>query len=91
MIVKNEEKLLPQCLESVKDVVDEMVIVDTGSTDDTVAIAENYGARVYFHEWNNSFSEARNHAFEHARGLNPDWFLIMDADEELERKDIPLL
>jgi len=88
MIVKNEEAFLPQCLESVRDVVDEMVIVDTGSTDRTVEIAESYGAEVYHHPWQNSFSEARNYGLQFA---TCDWILQLDADEELEREDIPLL
>ena len=88
MIVKNEEKFLPQCLESVKDVVDEMVIVDTGSTDRTVEIAESYGAQIYHHAWQNSFSEARNYGLQFA---TCDWIFQLDGDEELVREDIPLL
>ena len=60
MIAKNEEKFIGRCLESVKDLVDEMIVVDTGSTDRTVQIAEGYGACVYHHEWKNDFSEAKN-------------------------------
>ncbi len=88
MIVKNEEKFLPQCLESVKDVVDEMVIVDTGSTDRTVEIAKGFGAKVYHHPWQNSFSEARNYGLQFATG---DWILHLDADERFEHEDVPLL
>lgn len=88
MIVRNEEKFLPQCLESAKGVVDEMVIVDTGSTDRTVEIAKSYGAKVYHHPWQDSFSEARNYGLKFAAG---DWILQLDADEELEQADIPLL
>lgn len=88
MIVRNEEAVLDRCLRSVKDVVDEMIIVDTGSEDRTVEIAESHGARVYHHPWQNSFSEARNHGLQFATG---DWILQMDADEELEREDIPLV
>ena len=80
MIVKNEERFLARCLDSVKDVVDEMIIVDTGSTDRTVEIAKSYGAKVYFHEWKNDFAEARNASLEKATG---DWILVMDADEVL--------
>ena len=88
MIVKNEEKFLGQCLESVKDIVDEMIIVDTGSEDRTVEIAESYGAKVYHHPWQGSFSEARNHALQYA---TCDWILQMDADEQLEVQDIPII
>ena len=88
MIVKNEEQLLPRCLNSIKDVVDEIIIVDTGSTDRTVEIAESYGAKIYHHPWTGSFSESRNHSLKYA---TCDWILIIDADEELEEDDIPLL
>ncbi|MFZ5965979.1 MAG: glycosyltransferase [Bacillota bacterium] len=84
MIVKNEEKNLSRCLESVKDIIDEMVIVDTGSTDATVKIAESYGASVYFFEWNENFSDARNFSISKAKG---EWILIMDADDELQASD----
>jgi len=84
MIVRNEEEDLPRCLDSVKDIVDEMVIVDTGSTDSTIAIARKYGAKVFFYKWDNNFSNARNFALEHASG---DWILLMDADDELEKED----
>ncbi|MFA5182750.1 MAG: glycosyltransferase [Syntrophales bacterium] len=88
MIVKDEERLLPQCLESVKDVADEIIVVDTGSTDRTVAIAAGYGAHVYHHPWENDFSKHRNQSISYATG---DWILIMDADEELEARTIPLI
>lgn len=88
MIVKNEEKFLAQCLKSIKDAVDEIIIVDTGSTDKTVEIAQSFGAKVYHHPWRNSFSEARNHSLCYA---TCDWILQIDADEALEQTDIPLL
>jgi len=88
MIVKDEEKLLGQCLESVKDVADEIIIVDTGSTDRTVEIARQYTDKVYFHEWRDSFSEARNHSLDYA---TCDWILQIDADEKLYQEDIPVL
>jgi tetratricopeptide (TPR) repeat protein len=81
MIVRNEEAFLGECLDSVQGIVDEMVIVDTGSTDRTVEIAEAHGAKVYRHEWTDSFAEARNHALEHA---TEDWVLVLDADERLD-------
>jgi len=88
MIVKDEERFLPQCLNSVKDYVDEIVIVDTGSTDRTVEIAESYGARVYHHPWENNFSKHRNQSISYATG---DWILIIDADEELDTETAPLI
>jgi len=88
MIVKDEERFLGQCLESVKDLVYEMVIVDTGSSDRTVEIAESYGAKIAHHAWNGSFSEARNYGLQFATG---DWILQLDADEKLEKEDVPLL
>lgn len=81
MIVKNEEKHLQECLESVKDVVDEIVIVDTGSEDNTVKIAEKFGAKIYSYTWNDDFSEARNVALSKC---NSDWVFYLDADERLD-------
>jgi len=86
MIVRDEEKLLPQCLESVKSIADEMVIVDTGSADRTVEIAESFGARVFHHTWNNDFAEARNVSLRHATS---DWILVLDADEVIAKRDLP--
>ena len=80
MIVKNEEKMLPRCLESIKDYVDEIVVVDTGSTDSTVEIAESYGAKVYHHPWEDNFSKHRNQSIAYAVS---DWLFFIDADEEL--------
>lgn len=88
MIVKNEEEFLGQCLESVKTLVDEMIIVDTGSEDRTVEIAESYGAKIYHHPWQGSFSEARNVSLQYA---TCDWILQLDADEALEQEDIPIV
>ena len=83
MIVKNEESYLPSCLDSVKGVVDEMIIVDTGSTDRTKEIALSYGAKIYDFEWIDDFSAARNYGIEKATG---EWILVLDADEELEEE-----
>lgn len=80
MIVKNEETNLSRCLESVKSIVNEIVIVDTGSTDGTKRIAEHYGAEIYDYAWNNDFSAARNFALSKATGSVR---LILDADEYL--------
>ncbi|MEA2466818.1 MAG: hypothetical protein QOJ57_944 [Thermoleophilaceae bacterium] len=84
MIVKDEEEMLPRCLAAVKPAVDEMIIVDTGSTDRTVEIAESFGARVLHHEWTGSFSDARNVSLEAATG---DWIIYLDADEVLVEED----
>ncbi len=84
MIVKNEEATLGRCLESVKHIVDEMIVVDTGSTDLTEKVAKSYGARVFYYPWDGSFSNARNFAIAQAE---MDWILVMDADEEFEQKD----
>lgn len=79
MIVKNEENNLKRCLNSINDIVDEIIIVDTGSIDKTVDIAESFGAKVYHFPWTNSFSEARNESLKYA---TKDWILILDADDE---------
>jgi tetratricopeptide (TPR) repeat protein len=80
MIVKNEERFLEQALRSVHDVVDEMIVVDTGSTDRTVEIAKSFGATVLVRPWRNDFAWARNQSLEPATKR---WILFMDADEEL--------
>ncbi len=85
MIVKNEEKYLRECLNSVKDVVDEIVLVDTGSTDNTIKIAEEYDAKVYTFDWVNDFSAARNYALGKSTG---DWILYLDADERLDNNSV---
>ena len=84
MIVKNEEENLPRCLYSIKDYVDEIIIVDTGSTDRTVEIANDFGAKVFIHPWEGNFSKARNYSLKYA---TCDWILILDADHELEKAD----
>jgi len=81
MIVKNEEDLIDQCLTSVNDVVDEMIIVDTGSTDRTIDICKKYNPSIYSYQWQGNFSEARNFGITKA---SSDWILILDADEKLE-------
>lgn len=86
MIVKNEERNLERCLASVQGLVDEIVLVDTGSTDRTVEISEAHGAKIYHHTWQDGFSLARNISLEHA---SEDWVLILDADEELQAETRP--
>ena len=80
MIVKNEERFLGQCLASVKDIADELIVIDTGSTDRTIEIAREHGAQVGHFEWCNDFAAARNASIAPATG---DWILFLDADEEL--------
>jgi glycosyltransferase involved in cell wall biosynthesis/tetratricopeptide (TPR) repeat protein len=86
MIVKNEQAHLARCLDSVKAVVDEIVLVDTGSTDRTKDIARAFGAKVVDHSWADDFSEARNLSLRHATG---DWVLALDADEVVSADDHP--
>ncbi len=88
MIVKNEAIALPKCLQSVKQIVDEIVVLDTGSTDKTPQIAERYGAKVHHFQWSNDFSAARNEALKYVTG---DWVLVLDADETLTPSIAPQL
>jgi len=88
MIVKNEEANLPRCLASVRDAVDEIVILDTGSTDRTLEIAEEFGAKIHLFEWPNDFSIARNQLLKYVEG---DWVLVLDADETLVENIAPIL
>jgi len=84
MIVRNEEAYLTRCLESVRGLVDEVVIVDTGSSDRTPAIARAFGARLFQFAWQDDFSLARNFSVEQATG---DWILSLDADESIAARD----
>lgn len=86
MIVKDEESKLSKCLNSAKKLVDEIVILDTGSTDKTVKIAEGYGAKINHFEWCNDFSAARNQALKY---VTSDWVLVLDADETVAPEIIP--
>ena len=80
VIARDEEDLLPGLLQSVAGVVDQVVVVDTGSVDSTVEVARSFGAQVVSDPWQNDFSKARNAALEYAEG---DYVLILDADERL--------
>ncbi len=82
MIVRNEDAHIAECLESMKDHVDEIVIVDTGSTDKTVEICERFGAKIFHHPWEDSFSVARNFAISH---VETPWLIQLDADEIMEK------
>lgn len=79
IIVKDEAEMLPQCLESIQE-ADEIIVIDTGSTDSSSVVAESYGAKVVNMSWQDSFSVPRNEALRHA---NTDWILYLDADERL--------
>ncbi|TCK98515.1 glycosyltransferase involved in cell wall biosynthesis [Natranaerovirga hydrolytica] len=84
MIVKNEEALLARCLDTIKDIVDEINIVDTGSTDRTVEIAKQYTDRVFFFEWIGNFAAARNESFKYA---TKEYILYLDADDVVLEED----
>jgi len=84
MIVRDEEEHIAQCIESVRDVVAELVVVDTGSRDRTVEIARSYGARVVYHTWQDDFAAARNAGLDVAQS---DWILVLDADEVVAEAD----
>jgi len=88
MIVRDEEQRLARCLESVAGIADEIVVVDTGSTDRTVEVAKRFGAKVEHYAWDGDFSKARNKSLELATG---DWILFLDADEELDPESVPEL
>jgi len=88
MIVKDEEPHLARCLMSVKPIVDEMIVVDTGSDDRTKSIAAALGAKVFDFAWTNDFSEARNYSLSKA---SADWILVLDADEVVSPMDHGLL
>ena len=78
LIVKNEARCIARCLGSVRKIVDEIVVVDTGSTDDTVRLAQGFGARIERFSWIDDFAAARNYSLQHTTG---DWILVLDADE----------
>lgn len=80
MIVKNEEAVIARCLDSVKDLVDEMNIVDTGSTDNTKEIVKQYTNRIFDFKWIDNFAAARNFSFQQA---TKDYILWLDADDLL--------
>ena len=85
MIVKNEEDVIGRCLECVKEVVDEIIIVDTGSSDSTIEIASKYTSKIYNFEWVDDFSKARNYSFSKA---TKDYIMWLDADDIILEKDL---
>jgi glycosyltransferase involved in cell wall biosynthesis len=84
MIVKNEEARLAHCLGSVKPLVEEIIIIDTGSTDSTIDIAKGFGAQIHSFNWCDDFAAARNESLKYCRG---DWVFVMDADEAIDPLD----
>ena len=88
MIVKNEDENLGPCLASLGDLAREVIVVDTGSTDDTVQVAESLGAKVHHFPWTGDFAAARNESLKHARG---DWVFWLDADDRLSPKAVEQL
>ena len=85
MIARNEAHQISKAIESALPIVDEVIVVDTGSVDDTVKVAESLGAKVYVHPWNDDFSEARNISLKYAK---KDWILVLDADETISYQDL---
>lgn len=89
MIAKNEEKNIERCINSYKEIVDEIIVVDTGSADNTIAIAKKLGAKVFNYNWKDDFAAAKNYALSKAIG---DWIIFLDADEYFDKqksKNIP--
>ncbi|MFN8392745.1 MAG: glycosyltransferase [Bdellovibrionota bacterium] len=86
MIAKDEEQFLEQCIRSVLPIVSETIVLDTGSKDNTVAIARSLGAKVIHRAWTGDFAEARNVSLQYASG---DWILVLDADERIAERDLP--
>src|SRR5262245_45615808 len=84
LIVRDESTVLDECLASIRGIVDEVVVVDTGSVDDSAEIAARYGARVIRRPWLDDFAEARNVGLDAAEG---EWILYVDADERLAPTD----
>lgn len=85
MIAKNEEAWIEQCIKSVSSIIWEIILVDTGSTDNTVERAKSLGAKVFHFEWTNHFAQARNYSISKALG---DWILVLDADEVIAERDL---
>ena len=86
MIVKNEGRILGKCLRSVLPCADEIIIVDTGSTDSTVEVARSFGARIIHSDWKNDFSYSRNCSL---REATCEWILWLDADDYVPAESLP--
>ncbi len=85
MIVKDEEQFLADCLNNVKEIVDEIILVDTGSSDKTIEIAKSFGAKVFHMKWDDDFSKPRNKSLKEA---TKDWILLLDPDEVIAKQDL---
>jgi len=85
MIIKDEEKLLEECLNPIKDIVDEIIIVDTGSKDKTKETAKKFTTKIYDFRWNDDFSKARNFSISKA---TKEWILVLDPDEKIAKDDL---
>ncbi len=86
MIVKNEENNIKNCLNSIKDFSDEIIIVDTGSRDKTKDIARKFNSKIFDYQWENDFGKARNFSISKS---TKDWIVIIDADEIIDKNDVP--
>jgi glycosyltransferase involved in cell wall biosynthesis len=84
MIIKDEQEVLDRCLSSFKDVVDEIIIVDTGSNDDSLKIASKYTNKIYQYKWNNDFASARNYSISKA---TKEYFMWVDADDYIKQSN----
>ena len=85
VITKNEEKNIVKWLDCMKEIADEIIVVDTGSKDNTVETAKKYDAKVYEIKWENDFSAAKNYAIDRASG---DWIIFLDADEYFTKRSL---
>lgn len=88
IIAKNEEKVIGRCIDNIKNYVNEIIVVDTGSIDRTIEICKSKGAKVYNFTWNNNFSNAKNYALKKATGK---WIIFLDADEYIKKSDMKLV
>src|SRR5438132_6424759 len=84
LMVRNEEAALPGCLQSVAGIADEIIVVDTGSTDRTKDVAAGFGAKVFDFPWVDSFAAARNECLRHA---SHEWIFWLDADDRLDEEN----
>jgi tetratricopeptide (TPR) repeat protein len=86
LMVKNEEEFLGRCLSAIQDLADEIIVVDTGSQDRTLEIAQQFGCKIHHFPWTGDFSAARNETLRHA---TMDWIFVIDADEEVPAGEAP--